>query len=235
MSDAIHGRERRSFPRPPLWLNLLLLVLGTGMLAYAQHHRYAVNEKSAILFKPSPTNPDELNRMREDLAEMDLSREQLERELNGRLDYLKSLEGQEFYIAIDTAKQKLYFRLGKDVVRECVVTIGAPRTITAGDKKWTFVPLKGGFNVAGKETDYAWQIPDWVYAMNGGAPPAERPVINNAFGKYVLVLPNGYLIHSPPPPGSPLQGVKPGSFMVSEADLAAIWPRITKETRVYVF
>jgi hypothetical protein len=227
--------DRRRFPRPPLWLNLLLLVFGAAMLAYAQHHRFAVEEKSAILFKPSPSNPDELNRMREELAEMDLSRDQLAKELNGRLDYVKSLEGQEFYIAIDSAKRKLYFRIGKDVVRECDVTIGAPRTISAGGKKWTFIPLKGGFNVTGKETDYAWQIPEWVYAMNGSAQPQERPAINNAFGKYVLVLPNGYLIHSPPPSDSPMQGAKPGSFMVPEADLAAIWPRITKETRVYVF
>jgi hypothetical protein len=51
----------------------------------------------------------------------------------------------------------------------------------------------------------------------------------------VIFLPDGYVIHSPPPPESPLQGPKPGSFMVSEADLAALWPRITNQTRVYIF
>ena len=49
----------------------------------------------------------------------------------------------------------------------------------------------------------------------------------NGLGRYVIFLPNSYVIHSPPPPDSPLQGPKPGSFMVPEADLAAIWPRIT--------
>ena len=34
MSDAPYGRERRSFPRPPLWLNLLLLVIAAGTLAF---------------------------------------------------------------------------------------------------------------------------------------------------------------------------------------------------------
>src|SRR5438105_11919876 len=103
--------HRRSFPRPPLWLNLLLLVIGAATFAYAQHHRAVVDQKTAILFKSTPSNPDELNRMRQELAEMDLTREQLAKELNGRLDYLHSLEGEEFYIAIDTAKRKLYFRI----------------------------------------------------------------------------------------------------------------------------
>ena len=39
----------------------------------------------------------------------------------------------------------------------------------------------------------------------------------------------------PPPANSPLRGAKPGSFMVPEADLAAIWKRVGPETRVYVF
>lgn len=228
--------ERRKFPRPPLWLNLLLLVIAAATLAYAQHHRDTVQRKSSILFKPTPSNPDELDRIREELAEMDLNREQLAKELDGRMDYLRSIEGSQFYISIDSAKRKLFLRLGKDVVRECDVTIGEPRTIKAADgKTWTFVPLKGGFNVTDKETDYAWQVPEWVYAMNGQKPPGENHTVANGFGKYVIMLPNGYIIHSPPPPGSPLQSAKPGSFMLSEDDLAAIWPRITKQTRVYVF
>src|SRR5437879_3799443 len=113
--------DRRSFPRPPLWLNLLLLFTAVATLGFAQFHRDAVQRKSAILFKSSPGNPDELNRMRQELAGMDLTRAQLANEIGGRLDYLRSLEGEQFYISIDTAKQKLYFRIGKDIVRECDV------------------------------------------------------------------------------------------------------------------
>ena len=102
-------------------------------------------------------------------------------------------------------------------------------------RTWTFLPLKGGFNVIGKESDYDWTVPEWLYAMNDETPPAERRVVRNGLGRYVIVLANNYVIHSPPPPASPLHGPKPGSFMVPEEDLAAIWPRITKETRVYIF
>jgi hypothetical protein len=128
----------------------------------------------------------------------------------------------------------MQFRLGPTVVRECDVVVGEPRTIEAQDgKTWTFVPLKGEFTVLGKESDYAWTVPAWVYAMNGEAPRGES--VRNGLGKYVVVLRNNYVIHTPPPPDSPLHGAKPGSFLVPEEDLAAIWPRISKDTRVYIF
>ena len=158
------GPERRSFPRPPLWLNLLLLVIAGATFAYARHHHQEVVRETALLFKPTATNPGEMNRIREELSDMDVSREQLAKELDARLQYLQSLNGEQFYISIDTSKKKMEFRLGK----------------------------------------------------------------------YVIFLPDNYVIHSPPS-DSPLKGPKPGSFMVPEADLAAIWPRITKDTRVYIF
>lgn len=227
--------DRRRFPRPPLWLNLTLLVVAIATFAFAQHHRETIRRQSAAFFTPSPSNPAELNRMRQELSQMDLTRDELEKELDGRLMYLQSLQGQDFYLAIDTRNRKMDLRLGKDVVRECNVEIGAAKTIQWGGKTWTFVPLKGAFTVAGKEENAPWQVPAWLYAMNGQGPPADRPTIENGLGKYVVVLPNNYVIHSPPAPDSPLKGPKPGSYMVPEEDLAAIWPRITKDTRVYIF
>jgi hypothetical protein len=61
------------------------------------------------------------------------------------------------------------------------------------------------------------------------------PAVAAGLGKYVLVFAGSYVIHSPPPPDSPLKTVKPASFMVPEADLAAIWRRVGPGTRVYVF
>jgi len=228
--------ERRRFPRPPLWLNLLLLIVAAATFVYAKYQRDVVVEKTAILFKRSGSSPAELNRIRDDLAQMDLTRDQLARELDGRMKYLDSLEGADFYISIDTQRRVLQLRFGRSVVRECPVEIGEAKTIKGRDgKTWTFLPLKGGFNVTGKEEDYVWAVPAWLYALHGEPMPVARRVVRDGLGKYVIFLPNNYLIHSPPPPDSPLQGPKPGSFMVPEADLAAIWPRITTQTRVYIF
>ena len=229
------GPERRSFPRPPLWLNLLLLIIAAATFAYARHQRDVILSKDAILFRQSENNPRDLNRMRDELAQMDLTKEQLAKELDGRTQYLQSLEGQDFYISIDSAKKKMQFRIGKDVVREADVQIGEPQTFKSGAKTWTFYPLKGGFNVVGKDNSYETPVPEWVYAANNQPIPHERPTTHNWLGNYVIFLPNNYVIHSPPPANSPLKGPKPGSFMVPEDDLAAIWPRISNQTRVYIF
>lgn len=230
------SKERRNFPRPPLWLNLALLVIAIATFAYARHHRNVVQEKSAILFRPSASSPAELNRLRAELSEMDVSEEQLGKELAGRMKFLEQVQTEQFYIAIDSTRQKFYLRFGDEVARETDVKIGPPATIKgSGTKQWTFAPLKGALNVRSKEIGSSWQIPEWVYRMNKQPIPNERPFVADGLGKYVIYLPNGYVIHSPPSPGSPLRGPKPGSFMIPEADLAAIWPRITETTRVYVF
>ena len=231
-------KERRSFPRPPLWLNLSLLILAAATFAFAKLQRDVVDEKMAILFRPSPgASPQELNRIRDELSQMDLTRDQLAHELNARLQYAQSVNSEQFYIAVDTARHKFYFRLGNDIVREADAVIGEGKTIKSrGGKTWTFVPVKGAFTVAGMDTDYAWRVPEWIYAANNQPIPAERPSIANGLGNYVIVLQDSYVIHSPPPDASPLRGMaKPGSIMVPEADLAAIWPRIDKQTRVYIF
>ena len=233
--------DRRSFPRPPLWLNLLLLVVAAATFVYAQHHRRTLDRENALLFqRPVNTTSPEVSRIRSQLSAMDLTEAQLAKELDSKLAQqqviAKMLEGEEFYLAIDSSRQRLSLRLGKEVVRDCPVEIGAARTIgTPGGKSWTFVPLKGAFNVTGKQQNYAWRIPDWVYVLNGATPPAERAVVPNALGTYVLFLPNDYVIATPPAADSPLHGPKPGSFVIPEADMAAIWPRITTQTRVYVF
>ena len=237
MSSARQHPERRKWPRPPLWLNLLLLCIAAATFVAARHQREIIRAKTAQLFKPAPNSSDELNRVRDQLASMDLSQAQLARELDAKLDYMHALQSEEFYLAVDTARKKLSLRIGKDVAREANIEIGEAKTITGdGGRTWTLVPLKGGFTVVSKSSDYDWTVPEWVYAMNHQPIPAQRPSIRNGLGKYLIVLPDNYVIHSPPPESSPLHGqAKPGSIMVPEADLAAIWPRITKSTRVYIF
>jgi len=228
--------ERRSFPRPPLWLNLLLLLLGIGGVLYARHHREQVSTRFATVITEEARTPEDVRKIKESLSEMDLTREQLQKELEGRNKMIAGLKSEDFHLAVDTRTKKFRFYYGDSVLREGDVTIGEPKTYDAGEKQWTFVPVKGAFPVEAKVVGYGWEVPEWVYAMNGQPVPAQRPTIANGLGKYVLFLPNGYVIHTPPSEESPLKGAKPGSFMVSEADLAAIWPRIHKNTtQVYIY
>ena len=220
-----------------MWLNLLLIILALATFVFAQRQRDEIDSKTAILFTPTKSTPAEVNQIRDELSQMDVTEEQLKRELDARMEYLHTIDSEQFYLSVDTARKKLALRLGKDVVREADIEIGDARTVKSGTKTWTFIPLKGAFTVEDKKTNYGWVVPEWAYAMRGVPLPAVRANIANGLGAYVVFLPNGYLIQSPPPANSPIAGMpKPGSIMIPEADLAAMWPRITPgQTRVYIF
>jgi hypothetical protein len=228
--------DRRSFPRPPLWLNLLLLLLGIAGILLARQHRERVSREFSDVITREQSTPADVSKIKEELAEMDLNRESLKRELEGRMKFVGSLKSENFYLSIDTKARKLRFYYGDTVLREADITIGESKTISANGKTWTFIPLKGAFPIEAKLVDHAWRIPEWLYAMNGQPVPAERPLIRAGLGRYVLFLPNGYAIHTQPSEDSPLQGAKPGSYMISEDAIRAIWPRIvTRKTQVYIF
>lgn len=229
-------RERRSFPRPPLWVNLLLLLLGIAGVFYARYHRERVSTEFSDVLMREQRTPADVTKVKRDLAEMDLNRESLQHELEGRMKFVDSLKSENFYLSIDTNARKLRFYYGDAILREADVTVGESKTLSANGKQWTFIPLKGAFHIEAKVVDHAWQVPEWVYAMNGQPVPPERPVVPGGLGKYVLFLPNGYAIHTQPAPESPLQGAKPGSYMVSEDFMRAVWPRISGgSTQVYIF
>ncbi|MBV8519829.1 MAG: L,D-transpeptidase [Acidobacteria bacterium] len=233
--DRPGAPDRRTFPRPPLWLNLLLLILGIGGALYARRHREEVSAQFSHVITEEARTPDDVKAIKDQLADMDLSQGQLEKELEGRMKLAASLKTEDFYLSVDTRAHKLRFMYAKTVLRDADVQLGESRTIAAGNEHWTFIPVKGAFPVQSKIVDYAWTIPPWVYAMNGQTPPPNPPTITGGLGKYVLFLPNGYVIHTPPSPDSPLKGPKPGSIMVSEDVLNAIWPRIHPGMQVYIY
>jgi hypothetical protein len=228
-------RPGRKLARPGAGTLLFLFILVGVVGALAAVHRKALERDFAARVTLSRATPDEIKRIRHELADLELNEKELANALDARLKYLAAAKRNEFYIAIDTKRHALSLHFADKTLRDAPVEVGAPRTIEAGKKKWTFAPLTGAFSVGSKSEGGGWTVPEWVYRMNGTTPPKSRPTIPNGLGRYVIVLENQYVIHSPPPPDSPLRGAKPGSFMVPEADLAAIWKRVGPETRVYVF
>lgn len=230
--------DRRAIPRPPLWLNLLLIALGLAGVVLARYHRGHVEAEFADVITQEQRTPEEIRKMKFELAEMDLTRDALQKELDARLKFVASLKSEDFYLSIDTAQKKLRFYYGDTVLREADVTIGEQATVaTPSGKTYTFIPVKGAFPIQGKSAEHHWIVPEWVYAMNKQPAPKSRQVIEGGLGKYVIFLPNGYVIHTPPSEKSPLKGPKPGSVMVADEDvLRAIWERLTpQKTQVYIF
>src|SRR5688572_19079233 len=207
--------DRRSFPRPPLWLNLLLLLLGVAGILFARYHRDRVSVEFSDVINAQARTPEDVRKIKEELAAADLTRDALQQELQGRMKFVGSLKSEDFYLSVDTKARKLRFYYGDTMLREADVTVGEAKSVQHGGKSWTFLPVKGALHIEAKIVGHDWQVPEWVYAMNKQPVPASRPVIDGGLGQYVLFLGNGYVIHTPPPEGSPLQGPKPGSYMVS--------------------
>ena len=203
----------------------------------ARFHRERVETRFADVLTQQERTPEDIAQLKEELAAMDLTRQELAAELEGRMKFVESLKSENFYIAVDTEAKKLRFYYGDTVLREGDVVVSEQTTIEGPEgKSWTFIPLKGSFPVEGKVVDHPWKVPEWLYVMNKQPVPANRPTIPRGLGRYVIFLPNGYVIHSKPAEESPLDGAKPGSFMASEDDLRAIWPRINVgKTQVYFF
>jgi hypothetical protein len=225
--------DRRDFPRPPLWLNLLLLVIGVALAAVATTQRHELNRQMRVHSVEAAQAPPQVNQIKSQLLQLNLTEQELKTALDQRLKILSQLNSDQFYLAIDTSRGVCDFHYGADIIRSMHVETGAPRTIEAAGRSYSFPALKGAFAVVGKEEDAEWRVPPWVFAVNG-EPPQDR-MVRNGLGRLVIELPNDYVIHAPPPPDSPLKGAKPGSFMIDEENLRAIWPRVSPGTMVYIY
>ena len=233
MSRRLRRAPKR--PRPPWALSLGLLALAAAMGFGATLHRRSLEREFAESVRRSAAVPADIKLLRQELADSEADAKTLGAQLDSHLKYLESVKSEDFFIVLDTAKKRFRFQYGDRVVREAAAEPGLAKTIEAGKRRWTFPPLSGAYSIREKLQGADWAPPAWVYAMNRTPVPQPLPRIENGLGKYVIVLSGDAVIHSPPPAGSPLKGVKPGSFLVPEADLAAIWKRVGPRTRVYVF
>jgi hypothetical protein len=222
--------------RPPLVATLSVLLAAVVLAAIALAHRRQLDRRFAAVVVDAPAEPFEIQRIRRDLAALELDEKSLERELDARLAAVESQESEDFYLVLDRAARKLTLRLGDRIVREAALEYREPRQIlSASNDRLPPAPLSGAFTVREKLERPVWKAPSSAWAAAGRRTPSAGGEIAGGLGRYVIVLTEEVVIHSPPPPESPLRGPKPGSFLVPEADLAAIWKRIGPETRVYVF
>lgn len=233
--DRPESRPRRGWARPSLRFNLLVLLFGLVILVVAFQHRRTLDATFARIVRKQESLPVQIAAVRSELASMELTREGLDRELKSRLAIAEDFRAEQFYLAIDTGNRRLRLHYGPEIVRDAAVVVGDARNVTFEGKTWEFAALKGALSVTGKLLDPAWPVPPWAYVVRNAPVPREPVTVPNGLGKYVILLPNGYVIHSPPSAQSPLTGAKPGSFMLAEADMRAIWPRIIAGTRVYIY
>jgi len=229
-------RRRPKLWRPPVGLSLGLLLVGVALGAASTIHRRHLDARFQAVALQSQGVPFEILRIRRDLSEHRLDEKALSRELEVRLAAADAQESSQFYLVIDTKARRVTLRVGDRIVREMPLEVGAPRPIlTASGERVAPAPLSGAFTVRQKFERAAWKPPAWAWQAAGLPVPSPLTDIPGGLGRYVVMLTEDVVLHSPPPPESPLKGPKPGSFLVPEADLGAIWKRIGPETRVYVY
>jgi hypothetical protein len=229
-------RRPTKLPRPSWAVNGALLAIAAALGVTAGVHRSSLERRFAATVQKSAGLPFEIKKARQALVDLEADEKTLGTTLDARMKYAQSLESEDFYIVIDAVKKRFLLQYGDKIVREAKAEPGPARTFEVGKKRWTFPALSGAFSIREKLESADWKPPAWVYAMNGVKPPDASEAVPAGLGRYVLVLSGGEaVVHSPPPPESPLKGPKPGSIEVPEADLAAVWKRIGPRTRVYVF
>jgi len=222
--------------RPPLEASLGLLLFAVVLAAAAVVHRKRLDARFDALVLRGQSEPFEIQRIRRDLAALDLDEKSLSRELDARLAAAEQEESSDFYLVLDTKAKQMSLRVGDRIVREAPLAVGSPRRIrTASGETVGEPPLSGAFTVRQKLERPSWKPPASIWTAARRPVPSPLPEIPGGLGRYVIVLAEDVVLHSPPPPESPLQGPRPGSFEAPEADLAAIWRRVGKDTRVYVF
>ena len=135
--------ERRDILRPPLWLNVLLLLIAAAAFLFAGRQRRLIDAEFTRVFSRSSAAPSELNQITAELAEMDLAGGALDKELESRVAYVGSLKALDYYLSIDTAKKTIALKSGNEIVRQASVQLGAP------------LAAKGSFAIVGKRYDAA--------------------------------------------------------------------------------
>jgi hypothetical protein len=144
---------------------------------------------------------------------------------------------KEIHLAVDVDSGKMYLERDGALLRENGVEVAPGKRIGVGKDTVHMAAPRGTRSVERilGPTD-AWEVPSWVYADRGLAPPA-KPSLAGSLGPVAIVLNGGTVIYSLPTVG-PLNDssyLLPGSIRASAEDLRAVAPNLQRGTVVYFY
>ena len=141
------------------------------------------------------------------------------------------------HLAVSVDSGIMYLERDGAQLRRMRVEIGPERRVGAAPDTVHLASPRGVRTVVGIVSDtMSWNVPAWVYADRGVAPPQVR-AIRGALGPEAILLDGGTVIYTMPTLG-PLNDsgyVLPGSIRASATDLRAILPNLTAGTRVFFY
>ncbi len=216
--------------RVVIWtvIGLCVLLVGADALALSRRLRYF----------------DEIQRLRASMTDLERRRTDqiVAREQHRFATAVELLRRQarldlDLHLSVSIDSGTMYLESEGALLRRMRVAVGPERRVGTAPDTVRLAPPRGVRSVIGVLQDTtSWEVPAWVYADRGVAPPARR-LLPGSLGPAAVLLDGGAVIYAMPTVG-PLNDsgyVLPGSIRASEQDLRAILPNITPGLRVYFY
>lgn len=143
------------------------------------------------------------------------------------------------HLSVTVDSGAMYLEREGALLRAMPVQIGPERRVGIAPDTVRLAAPRGVRTIARTLTaDDLWEIPAWVYADRGIAPPPPQDrMLRGALGPAAIVLDGGTIIYAQPGTG-PLNDsayVLPGAVRARAEDLRAILPNLTAGVRVYFY
>lgn len=150
-----------------------------------------------------------------------------------------ALAPKAVFIVIDSARNSLTLRTGKEVLLQAVVSCGSGSILEepGGKRTWIFDTPRGEFQVKSKVVDPTWVKPDWAFIEEGKEIPKKREERFEAgvLGDYALGFGDGYFIHGTLYSRLLGRSVTHGCVRVGDKDLKSIYQAASIGTKIYIY
>jgi len=163
----------------------------------------------------------------------------LEAETSSVRKKIAALGPKGVHIVIDSARNQLTLKSGKDTLLQAVVSCGSGSVLEepGGKRTWIFDTPRGEFQVKSKIVDPTWIKPDWAFIEEGKEIPKNREerYEPGVLGDYALGFGDGYFIHGTLYTRLLGRSVTHGCVRVGDKDLKAIYQAAAIGTRIYIY
>ena len=180
----------------------------------------------SVLISAQPLNADSVESLARQVADLEAT--------------LARIRGDDPYIVIDTARNRLTIRQNSSVVRTATCATGSGKVLLGkAGETWNFLTPRRVFSVTKKTRNPIWKKPVWAFVeKNRDAPVlpwAFERLDPNTLGAYALELENSYAIHGTLYPALLGRHITHGCVRLGDDDLAMAFTVVHVGTPVYVF